>query len=684
MNVNQNVEKPDYGYHALHTLAWESLLLSVSTISIRAILALALLVAAPAAFSQRNLEPRAAQGAEQRVALVIGNAAYQQGALRNPVNDARAMAERLQRLGFVVIKRENMKAKEIGPALREFRSRLSAGAVALFFYAGHGLQVKGVNYLPTVDADIEAEEDVYTQALDVAKVLELMEEAKTRVNLVFLDACRNNPFSRRFRSVAQGLAKVDAASGTLISFATRPGSVAADGEGRNGLYTEYLLKHMEEPGLPIEQVLKRAGAGVKLASKGRQEPWSEGLIEGEFYFRAAAQTASPAQPSLAAPAPTLAPDPVALELLLWESIKDSRNPEELGVYLEQFPQGRFAGIAQARIKEARRASEESTRAAEEAQRRDQQAQQRYTQLLAEGDAHLSSLRKKEAIASYETAAALIPGATDARSRLEKARATIANGDVIRDRLKDGSPGPEMVIIPAGTFRMGGGEGLSDFYTRAMNPPRDVTIRTSFAMGRYEVTFDEYDRFTSATGRDLHPDQGWGRGTRPVVKVPYADAMEYTAWLSAQTGKRYRIPSEAEWEYAARGGTNTLYWWGNEPSHDHANYGSGVDGWLPSGVVAGKDRWEYTAPVGQFAPNPFGLYDMQGNVWEWVSDCWHYDYNGAPKDGSAWVDGNCSGRVMRGGSWGYEPRFMQAAMRIRVYFAVEAFLNYGIRLVRELD
>lgn len=249
--------------------------------------------------AQRNL---AVMG-DQRVALVIGNAAYKEGALRNPVNDARAVAEGLQRLGFVVIKRENISAKQIGPALREFRSRLSAGGVALFFYAGHGVQVRGVNYLPAVEAEIEAEEDVPTQALDVNKVLELMDEAKTRVNLVFLDACRNNPFSRKFRSVSGGLAKVDAASGTLISFATRPGSVAADGDGKNGLYTEYLLKHMETPGLPIEQLLKRVGAGVKLASKGRQEPWSEGLIEGEFFFRAGVP---PAAPPIALAAPQTA------------------------------------------------------------------------------------------------------------------------------------------------------------------------------------------------------------------------------------------------------------------------------------------------------------------------------------------------------------------------------------------
>jgi len=296
------------------------------------------LLLAPPVLAQRNLP---AQPGEQRVALVIGNAAYERGPLRNPVNDARAISERLQALGFTVIRRENMKAKEVGSALREFRSLLNAGATALFFYSGHGLQVRGVNYLPTVDADIDAEEDVYLQSLDVSKVLELMDEAKTRVNLVFLDACRDNPFARKFRSASRGLARLDAPSGTLISFATRPGSVASDGEGRNGLYTEHLLKHMEQPGLPIEQVLKRVGAAVKLASRGRQEPWTEGLIEGEFYFRAGTA------PAASATAPAV--DSSAVELSFWDSIKTSTNPNDFKAYLDQYPDGRFAALARNRL-----------------------------------------------------------------------------------------------------------------------------------------------------------------------------------------------------------------------------------------------------------------------------------------------------------------------------------------------
>lgn len=235
---------------------------------------------------------KAVAGAERRVALVIGNGAYPRAPLENPVNDANDIAAKLRNLGFEVVERANLKTSQIGRTLREFRTRIAPGSVALIFYAGHGLQIKGENYLPTIDADIEGEEDVPNQALSVRQMIELLDESKTRLNLVFLDACRNNPFSRKFRSVGDGLAKVAAPSGTLISFATRPGSVAADGEGRNGLYTAHLLKAMELVNQPIEQALKRVVSGVKQASKGQQEPWMEGSIEGDFYFLPQAVAAS--------------------------------------------------------------------------------------------------------------------------------------------------------------------------------------------------------------------------------------------------------------------------------------------------------------------------------------------------------------------------------------------------------
>ncbi len=294
----------------------------------------------------------AATRAEPAVALVIGNNDYKSSPLKNPINDARAMSERLRGLGFEVIERTNLRTREIPATLREFRSRLRPGAVALFFYAGHGVQIKGVNYLPSVDADITSEEDVSMQSIDVNRVLDILDESKTRLNLVFLDACRNNPFTRSFRSTAAGLAKVDAPSGTLISFATRPGSTAYDGDGTHGLYTEHLLRNMNEPDLPVELMLKRVVSGVKRDSKGQQEPWMEGSIEGDFYFvgkgRASASAAKPVTTPQARPS-----DDLAVELAFWESVRDSRNPRDFQAYLSQYPNGRFAVLARERSQSAR-------------------------------------------------------------------------------------------------------------------------------------------------------------------------------------------------------------------------------------------------------------------------------------------------------------------------------------------
>jgi formylglycine-generating enzyme required for sulfatase activity len=221
---------------------------------------------------------------EKRVALVIGNGAYLKTTLKNPVNDAQDIANKLRDLGFDVIERENLHSKQIGGALRDFKSKLVPGSVALFFYAGHGLQIKGENYLPAVDAEINSEEDVPNQSLAVRQLMELLDESKTRLNLVFLDACRNNPYSRSFRSLdGNGLARVSAPSGTLISYSTRPGSVADDGEGRNGLYTSKLLAQIDS-NQQIEQVLKHVVMEVKISSHGRQEPWMEGSIAGDFCF----------------------------------------------------------------------------------------------------------------------------------------------------------------------------------------------------------------------------------------------------------------------------------------------------------------------------------------------------------------------------------------------------------------
>jgi formylglycine-generating enzyme required for sulfatase activity len=261
------------------------------------------------------------------------------------------------------------------------------------------------------------------------------------------------------------------------------------------------------------------------------------------------------------------------------------------------------------------------------------------------------------------------------------------GEVFRDRLKDGGKGPQMVWIAAGSFQMGSNEGDSD-----EKPVHKVSITQPFAMGRYEVTVGEFRQFVNATGYRTDAEkkgscyswkQGWknikGANWRspgfsqndnhPVVCISWNDAMAYAKWLSQQTGKQYSLPSEAQWEYAARAGTETKYWWGNNIGKNRAN----CDGC--------GSRWDdkSTAPVGSFASNPFGIYDTVGNVWEWCVDPWHSNYKGAPTDGQVWSGGDESYRVLRGGSWNYFPWNARTAFRNRNTSGGRVG-NFGFRVV----
>ena len=244
------------------------------------------------------------------------------------------------------------------------------------------------------------------------------------------------------------------------------------------------------------------------------------------------------------------------------------------------------------------------------------------------------------------------------------------GEVFRDCAEC----PEMVIVPAGSFTMGS-PASEEGHTGDEGPQRRVTISQPFAVGKYEVTFSEWDACVSAGGCNGHrpDDEGWGRGSRPVIHVSWNDAKSHVAWLSRKTGKQYRLLTEAEWEYAARAGTRTKYYWGDSIDRNRAN----CDGC--------GSRWDdkRTAPVGSFGANGFGLHDVHGNVWEWVEDCWHDGYAGAPSDGSAWTKGGaCGWRVMRSGSWVSYPRDLRSANRFR-YDTGLRVNSVGFRVARTL-
>ena len=222
----------------------------------------------------------------RKVALVIGNADYPGlSRLKNPINDAMAMAKKLREIGFTVIYYQDVKALQIGDIMAEVNSMVVPGSAFVFYYAGHGVQIKGENFFPAVDANIKTQFDIPNQSLQLQRVLDMAAEAKASLNLMMLDACRNNPFLVASRSMPGGLSKIDPPTGTLISFATRPGSVADDGaDGANGLYTSFLLKHIDTANLPVESFFKRVSNDVYTVSKGRQEPWVEGNIRGDFTF----------------------------------------------------------------------------------------------------------------------------------------------------------------------------------------------------------------------------------------------------------------------------------------------------------------------------------------------------------------------------------------------------------------
>ena len=350
-----------------------------------------------------------------------------------------------------------------------------------------------------------------------------------------------------------------------------------------------------------------------------------------------------------------------------------------GEYLEAYPAGRHAAAARERRAERQAAAEQAAR--EEAAR----------QAAAADDAAYAAAEGADTAAAYGEYLEAYPAgrhAAAAREAREVARRAAAErvaqrrardaqlrvGQTFRDDLRSGGAGPEMVVVPAGAFRMGclplSGRNCSD----AESPVHRVTIDAPFAVGVYEVTFAEWDRCVRAGGCGGYrpDDKGWGRGKRPVIHVSWKDARAYVAWLSEESGARYRLLSEAEWEYVARAGSETAYSWGNAIGRNRANCNGCGSRW---------DR-DQTAPVGSFGANAFGLYDVHGNVWERVEDCWNDSYAGAPTDGTAWEQGDCYDRVLRGGASGYSWGNLRSASR-RGGYARFRTDDTGFRVARSL-
>ena len=559
-----------------------------------------------------------AADAAKRVALVIGNDTYATlPDLNNGRTDAKGMAAKLRSLGFDVILKQDVSRRGLSRALADFEGRLKDAEVGLVFYAGHGIQADGTNYLVPSDAKIEIEDDLRYEGIKADDFLEVMERAGTPLNIVILDACRDNPLPRRTRSAARGLTVPvipKGIKGTAIVYSAAPGQTAQDGpKGGHGVFTGELLKVLDRPGLTLEKVFKETATRVAAATNGRQDPWLNSSVKGDFFFSGKAAPVS-SRPATAK----------TLDLEFWQSIRDSDDSTMFEAYLEQHPTGAFAPLAKAKI---------------------------------------AALKRKQVAVAR-------PLTTKPKPAAKKAVGVYPKSYKPGKTFRDCPDCPEMVVIPPGSFRMGdlSGDGDSD-----EKPVHEVRIGYSFAVGKYEVTQDEW---VAVMGSNPSRYKG---GRNPVEQVSWSDAKAFVGKLSAKTGKGYRLLSESEWEYMARAGTSSAFYTGSTISPSQANF----DG---NSTYNGSSKGEYrkrTVAVGSFGANKFGVHDVHGNVLEWVEDCSHNNYSGAPNDGGAWTTGgNCSVRVLRGGSWYNFPQWIRSADRYR-FHSSRRYSYIGLRIARTL-
>ena len=286
----------------------------------------------------------------RKTALVIGNSDYAFAPLKNPKNDAEDMAALLKTKGFDTILIINGTQRQMEQAIRKFGKKIIKGGVGLFYYAGHGMQVKGTNYLIPIGADITAEDEIKYESVNTNIILSKMDTAGNSLNMIFLDACRNNPFARSFRSGSKGLAQMDITRGAIIAFATAPGRTAADGDGRNGLFTKHLLEKMKVPGLEVSSLLKSVRKSVRMGSQNKQIPWDVSSLEGDFYF-------TPGKPKNNDIATTVKPTPlstVSEDSETWNIIRNSKHIDDFDYYLKQFPDGQYRKVARLKIRQLKR------------------------------------------------------------------------------------------------------------------------------------------------------------------------------------------------------------------------------------------------------------------------------------------------------------------------------------------
>ena len=564
--------------------------------------------------------------ADKRVALIIGNSAYKDAArLTNPVNDAQDLAALLAGLDFDVTLKTELTIAAFSRAVTDFAVKARGADVALFYFSGHGLQLNAVNYLMPVDAKLENELDVKLQTISAQDIVEVMERA-ARMSLVFLDACRDNPIAERLFATMYSGGKSGGGGKGLARIADRGG--------------ETLIVYAAEAG-------KTAQDGIT-----RNSPFAAAMLK-----------------HIATPGLEVE---VMLKRVTAEVLKATANkqqPERVSRLVSEFY---FKSAAAPPRPEPDR-SKPPRAPPEEA-------------LLGPFD-----MKRAPAPMTQAEEAALRP-----RAAFQECVAC-----------------PIMVVVPSGSFIMGSPEAQYG-HTGTEDPQHTVTLARNFAVGRFEVTVGQYVEFLNDSIRQRRFDERWaatapqesdasivrsdegasprfsakpGQEDYPVTYVSWRGAADYASWLSRRTGATYRLLSESEWEYAARAGSTAVFPFGDDGLR-LCDYGNVAD-------LSGQKKHQWSratdcddgyglAPVGRFQPNAFGLYDMVGNAAEWVEDCGHPNYDGAPADGSAWISGSaCNSREVRGGSFFN----LSVAQRPAKRFENQAYTKFntiGFRVARSFQ
>lgn len=669
----------------------------------------------------------------QQLALVIGNSGYSHRPLATPGNDARTMAGLLRASGFSVQLLEDAGAREMRAALEAFGRRLGSGATGLVYYAGHGLSLEDSIVLLPVDAAMTSAAAVRDVAIELDSILARMAASRPDgVNLVILDMCLDNPFAGRNSGSTDGPAHVQLPDRTLLAFSTAAGSVAYDGTGSNGPFVTGLLDSMPESGPDsgldsgldsgpgIQEIFTRTSRAVSRQTGSRQIPWMLSTLGSGHDFMLSTPAplllaALPAEVAGVTDGGTLtrgiSPGDARYELEFWNSIKDSTEASDYEAYLEAYPDGRFAPLARARAERYRKSAAQPAKpvppvykveemdvdyvAVTDANLRDKPSTdgKRIGEVRAGQRIHVTGrlhdrkwyrVKTKDGKVAYVFANLLkVPAAKPPPKPVAKkppAKQPVAKKPVTSkppppppalmqhtfEISRDCPACPEMVSLPPGTFTMGNNRG-----DKSERPAHKVTIGSGFALGKHEVTAEQWSECVKAGACTYKPGVEGAAAGKAVRDISWSDARQYVQWLSSITGKKYRLPTEAEWEYAARAGTTGKYWWGDKGN---------------AGKADCKDcggTWDRKSPadIDAFPANPFGLHGMNGGVWEWVNDCWNNSHQGAPSNGRSRDAEDCRVRVIRGGSWRNDTSYVTSTSRFKYDADVRYLLN-GFRVARE--